>query len=271
MRTNHRLPLKNRLSFKVAYQLLAVALLTLGLNAYLNYSNFDKVQRQLAESRVLVSSGDVKRAITGAMDLGLSLDEISNLRQIIQAGLETSKYSDVLEFSVLGLNGSVIASTAPEPGGWENVARWPVEKLQKESFRSLASDRFAIGLPLVNAFSVQTGWLVVAYNGQAQLIAREKMQVAVLKDFGLAALLASVVIFLGVQFLTRGFSRELNAVIDAQASSGSNCPAADEQTSISNDELDELMKACSRFQKTCEVLDAFKGNAEPTEKAGRAS
>jgi hypothetical protein len=269
MTTQRHIHWRQQLSLRVAYQLLAVVLLALGLNAYLNYSNFDKTQRQLAESRVLVSSGDVKRAISGAMDLGLGLGEIANLRQIVEAGLESGKASEISEISVLGLGGGLLVSTSGAPGDWSGVGHWPVEKQQKEILRSLATDRFAIGLPLVNSFSVQTGWLIVAYDGQSQLIARERMRIVVLRDFGIAALLASVVVLVGVLLLTRRFSQGLLEVIDAQSSLRATSPEANQEFIQSKDEVDALGKACGKFRVQADVMEAFPGKSQPLENQGR--
>ncbi len=259
---------RQQLSLRVAYQLLAVVLLSLALNAYLNYSNFDKTQRQLAESRILVSSGDVKRAITGAMDLGLGLGEISNLNQIIEAGLDAGKASDISEISVLGVSGKLIASTSAVPGDWGSVTHWPVEKQQREVIRSLATDRFAIGLPLVNSFSVQTGWLVVAYDGQAQLAGRDRMRKVVLRDFGIAALLAATLVLVGVVLLTRRFSQGLHEVIEAQLNPSNASTKTDEPLVKSSEELDALAKACAQFRAQSDAVEAFQAKVNRSETEG---
>lgn len=204
-----KIPLSKRLSFRVASQLLAVVLLALALNAYLNYSNFDKTQRQLAESRILVSSGDVKRSISGAIDLGLSLGEIANLQEIIGVGLVGETEAGIIELSVLDTAGNTVASTAADPGIWNNVGSWPIKHQQKDILRSLATDRFALGIPLINPFSVQVGWLIVVYDGSQQLAARSTMRTIILRDFAMSAALAALLIMVGASVLTNSFVKTL--------------------------------------------------------------
>lgn len=199
------IPIANSLPFRIAIQLFGVVVAALLLSAYLNYSNFDKTQRQLAESRILVSIGDVKRAVSGALDLGLSLEEVSNLGEILQRGLESGMSAGVQDLSVLNNKGALIASSSLQPADWRGVETWPIERQQKETVRSLATDRFAIGIPLMNAFGEKTGWLIVAYDGIKQLQARQKMREETISNLLLAIALAFVVLSAGVYWLTRSF------------------------------------------------------------------
>lgn len=201
-----------RLAFRIAAQLFGVVVAALLLSAYLNYSNFDKTQRHLAESRILVSTGEVKRAVSGALELGLSLEEVSNLGEIVRRGLESGRAAGVQDISVLNKAGGVIASSSDQVQDWHSVESWPIERQQKETLRSLATDRFAIGIPLKNAFGDQSGWLIVSYDGSAQISARHKMQEETINNLMLAVGLAFCALSAGVYWLTRPFVDGLNRI-----------------------------------------------------------
>lgn len=201
------------LTFRIAAQILLVVLTALSLIAYLNYSNFDKTQRQLAESRILVTAGEVKRAVSGALELGLSLDEISNLTDMLNQGLQSRGSTGVEDYAILNKQGALIATSAANPPDWSAVGSWPIERQQKETLRSLATDRFAVGIPLSNAFGDQSGWLIVAYDGSDQIKARGVMRKKIFEDLAISALIASLAMIVGISLITRPFIRNLNAVL----------------------------------------------------------
>ncbi|MBU3667113.1 MAG: hypothetical protein FGM53_01080 [Rhodocyclaceae bacterium] len=191
------------LAIRVALQMLAVVMVSLMLMAYLNYSNFDKTQRQLAQSRILVSSGEVIRAVSSVLELGLSLDEMSNLGEILQNGLQSGRSDGLQNLTILNNDGIAIASTSTDANHWNNINSWPIERQQKVVLRSLATDRFAVGVPLVNAFGSQSGWLIVAYDGTNQLAARKTVREGIFKDFAWSALAATLALVLGAVMVFR--------------------------------------------------------------------
>jgi hypothetical protein len=191
------------LAIRVALQMLAVVMVSLMLMAYLNYSNFDKTQRQLAQSRILVSSGGVIRDVSSVLELGLSLDEMSNLGEILQNGLQSGRSDGLQNLTILNNDGIAIASTSTDANHWNNINSWPIERQQKVVLRSLATDRFAVGVPLVNAFGSQSGWLIVAYDGTKQLAARKTVREGIFKDFAWSALAATLALVLGTVMIFR--------------------------------------------------------------------
>lgn len=254
------IPAHKRLVFRIATQMLGVVVAALLLNAYLNYSNFDKTQRQLAESRILVSTGEVKRAVSGALELGLSLEELSNLGEILQRGLDRGRAAGIEDLSILNNDGALIASSSATPPDWSGVESWPIERQQKETLRSLATDRFAIGMPLMNAFGEQSGWFIIAYDGQEQLRARSKMRDETLVNLLIALALAVCTLIVGVYWLTRPF---LQGLAKIRAADAAGAGAVDSQ-------LAELASEYARFSR--ETSDLLKADAaEPSKEASRAS
>lgn len=219
--TNPALPRQRQLAQRIGLQIMAVVIIALAMSAYLNYSNFDKTQRQLAESRVLVAAGDVRRAIAGMLVMGLSLDEISNLSEILKVGMQSGQSGGITGVAVLDQAGRVIAQTHADYADWQKVAddvgSWPIEREQNQTLRSLATDSFAIGIPLANAVNEQVGWLVIDYDGTSQLAARKVIRTEILRDFAISGLLAAFLIMIGSMLLTRRFIadvaglRKLNA------------------------------------------------------------
>lgn len=219
--TNPTLPRQKQLAQRIGRQILAVVIIALAMSAYLNYSNFDKTQRQLAESRVMVAAGDVRRAIGGMLVMGLSLEEISNLPEIMKVGMLAGQSGGMTGLAVLDQAGQVIAQTHADYADWQkvadNVGSWPIEREQNQTMRSLATDTFAIGIPLSNAVNEQVGWLVIDYDGSSQLAARKVIRTEILRDFAISGLLAAFLIMTGSMLLTRRFIadvgglRQLNA------------------------------------------------------------
>lgn len=235
------------LRFRIGAQLFSVVFASMALSAYLNYSNFDKTQRQLAESRVLVSVSEVKRAISGALGLGLSLEELSNLSDILQRGLVSSQSAGVLDLSILNNQGDLVASSSSEKPYWGDVLSWPIERQNKETLRSLSSEHFAIGIPLMNSFSEQSGWLIVAYDGKEQLVARGKMLDELLIDLAIALAVALFSLVMGIYWLMNPFLTGLERVRDATA----------QKNDCLDQQVNELSVEYSRFNK--EVM-AILGN-----------
>ncbi|MGV0952965.1 MAG: hypothetical protein ACOYBR_01500 [Fluviibacter sp.] len=242
MQRQESIPLLKRLTFRITAQILVVVVAALCLNAYLNYSNFDKTQRQLAESRILVSSGEVKRAISSALELGLSLEELSNLSEILHRGLASGKADGIKDLSILNNGGQIIASSSVTPPDWSNVASWPVERQQKESLRSLATDRFAIGMPLMSAFGDLSGWLIIAYDGSNQLDARTRMIKETLVNLLISIVLAMGLLSVGVYILTRSFVNGLARIGDPGLALDSQLAPLSTDYQRFVDETDALLK-----------------------------
>lgn len=247
MRTRETIPLKKRLTLRITGQISVVVVATLCLNAYLNYSNFDKTQRQLAESRILVTSGEVKRAVSGALELGLSLEELSNLNEILQRGMAQGKAVGIQDLTILNNAGQTIASSSATPPDWSNVESWPVQRQQKESLRSLATDRFAVGIPLMTAFGDQSGWLIIAYDGKSQLLARTMMLEETMANLTISVLLALGVLSLGVYLLTRHFVKTLGQIGAADVAEQSQLAPLVTDYQRFMDETDALLTAKPPF------------------------
>jgi hypothetical protein len=151
------------LSLKITLPVVAIAILAIAFNGYLNYAKFQKHLIQVEMSRMRFSLDDIRANLEIGLRLGLPVKAITNAQEIIT--FASTKDSTILSVDVLDHNGkslfkSVNAGTLVSlPENW----RLSVIKNQK-TLEILATDSFLLIAPLQGITEDFSGAMVIRYS-----------------------------------------------------------------------------------------------------------
>lgn len=203
---DRHLPLHKRMSTRIALLVYAVVALALSLNAYLNIANFQKNQRELADSRVSVIGQDLQQNISYGLGLGLQLNEIQNLPALLKKSL--AENGGLVGLAVIDDRNQLVFST--DPAAAENGVQrhWKASGKQgaKSTHLTARSEHYlSLGIPLKNGFGVDAGWLVIDYDRSQLEIRNRSMAREVVLNLLLILGAVAIVLLLGVYL----FNREL--------------------------------------------------------------
>lgn len=183
------------------------------VNAFLNFSNFQKSYTDMVRSRFVVVAKDIKQTTEYGLGLGLTLPEMRTLQSIV---VETeSKDDDVKRVMIFNAEGNSVYDSTQKLVGTKVSEDW-LSKDQKNKADTIWSSvddmAYYLGLPLYNSFNAKVGTLVIGYSKtkiddklREMIISLGVVLIVILAGF-------AVIIFVGVYWFNRKLSNNLKSM-----------------------------------------------------------
>ncbi len=182
--------------------------LAVGMISFLNYYNFEKSFRELNVSRVSVVARDLRQAIEVGLNIGLApRDNLEFAREIAAAKERTVG----LRFAaVIDEQGRRLL----ELGSADAEQDWGL-RLDGQGWLGEDTVSYQIGLPYRNSFGLISGAIILGYDKAEIERATAKMRQALLMDWLIAVVAATLLVMLGTWLITRRLRHELDVAESA--------------------------------------------------------
>jgi len=221
-----------RLSFKIAIYMVGIIASAVILLTYLTNAKFRSLQEEVERSRFLVLALDVKATAERGLALGLALEQMNNLAEILERLHE--EHPEILSLQIVSDRGDSlhhVGETRAHTGLDSALDRLRLIGVRDSQPPVDISDgaTFGMMLPLVNAFDQMAGVLVLRYDRAPSLAAARDVTFDQLKIAGLALLLTAVIALiltsLYLHRLSRGFARMARLLEQPDERPGQHKPA----------------------------------------------
>jgi sensor histidine kinase regulating citrate/malate metabolism len=207
--------ISGRFSFKISLILIIILFFSLLLNTFLNFFNFEKTYKDLVCSRFIVAARDLKNMIEYQLNLGLYLQELKNVQELINE--IKARDASITEVEVFDENGRILFDTRADKIGTQvnkNVLSG-AKKYVKAKGKSgsdekpvtvMDSGNGVIILPVTNSYDVRVGSIALAYPEHivTKPVGRILLYLAVI--FAAAFLLFSIITFITVNIISKNLS-----------------------------------------------------------------
>jgi len=250
-----------KLTFKTGLTLVAILVFAVLVTGLLNYYKYQSTLSELIHSRLVVVGLDLKQSIEGSVGLGIPLNQMQNIQEIIdRTKNEDDQVLSVEVFETIANGGTKLFHTNKEDVGKPVPQSWlAVSGNVEEAVWSVdTKDATVTGFSLVNNFNTVIGAVVLRYSRSYQQAKTEMMFKKLARAgavvLGAAAILAFGGVFLMFRRISSSFTRmtnSLNALIAREA------PTLTEETAATEEELHFV-----RFQKKTGALLDLMAEAE---------
>jgi sensor histidine kinase regulating citrate/malate metabolism len=205
---------------KISWTLVLILAFLLSLVTFLNFFNFETAYSELNQSRFEVLARDLKNTIEYNINLGLSLSEARNLQDVIGGMAKLDK--DIAFIRIFNAQGRILYDTDPSGVGTRVPESWAGELGSVGSSLPVLTDpegkRMVIGVPVADSFNVMAGAFALGYDRAAQDRDVRSMFGYLMRFLALVLGVASVLAYLAVALLSKGFTRsvvEMTRSLDA--------------------------------------------------------
>lgn len=202
------------ISTKVTATLVVLLGFGLGLVAYLDDAKFQKTLADLQAGRVEVVGHQIVGAIENGMNLGLALDQITNLDTILRRGARGD--GDIQSVLVLDERGRVLVASDGRPVGMPLPGALDARTAdgRSQGWRGRSAAAFVVGLPIVNTFGGHAGNVVVTYDTAPFDAAVAAVRPRLLETLGLVLAVSAALGGIGVLLAFRALRRTLSEASD---------------------------------------------------------
>ena len=207
--------ISERFSFKISIILIMILFFSLLLNSFLNFFNFEKTYKDLVCSRFFIAGKDLKNIIEYQLNLGLYLQELKNIQELIDE--IKSKDKSITAIEVFDENGNILFDTEMNKIGTrvnENILSG-AKKIVKIKGKNASEEKPVtvmdsgqgiIILPVTNTYDIRVGSIALAYPEYivTKPVGRILFYLAV--AFVVSFLLFSGITFVAVNIISKNLS-----------------------------------------------------------------
>jgi hypothetical protein len=190
----------NRLSLQIVWPIALVAVLALGLNAFLNLGKFERTLTELEVSRLRIVLGDLKSTLETGLDLGLPLSSLANAQAALDKAV--TEDSDILGIMVYDEQGKVQFHSGSQPAPSSIPGEWLAHQAGKPDWQLPQSDGLVAGIALASNISSNAGGIALTYSSAAHQQVLQAASHQLLYAAAALALLAALLILAAVHFLS---------------------------------------------------------------------
>ncbi len=187
----------------------------LALISFLNYCNFEKDLHSFVRSRFMVVGQDLKNTVEYGLNLGLGLQELKNIQQLIVDTKERD--TDIADLMVLDQQGTILFHSNPGQVGQQAEADWLQHSLPHRDGPALHTSNPAgqqTVLPIVNQFNIMVGSLVLSYPSAVINQPKAAMRAFLLRRFVIIFTMFSLLTMFLVFTLTNRLLAGVNELAD---------------------------------------------------------
>lgn len=212
------------LSFRITFPVLAIAMLAIAFNGYLNYAKFEKHLAQVEMSRMKYSVDDVRGSLETGLRLGLPVRAIANAQEVIT--FAARKDPSILSIRVFDHEGKVVFRAGQEEQFRHVPGNWRITVLdRRKSLERITPDSFLLISPLAGITADFSGALMVQYSRDVHDSTMREIFGALAPVNAVAILLTILAGALGVHLLLGRALRRIRAVEEEIAAAGiGGCP-----------------------------------------------
>ncbi|MBO4520368.1 MAG: hypothetical protein J5787_04100 [Alphaproteobacteria bacterium] len=141
----------------------------------MNFMKYEEASHTLRESRIETALTDMHKALQVEMDKGEALPGLKTAEKILLNYTRSER--DLLSAMIFSANtGKILFSTLVGQTGQSAPVSWRQKCVRSDTvFIEKEKDKETMGMPLLNAFSENTGCLVAQYTTESGEVVREKM------------------------------------------------------------------------------------------------
>lgn len=205
------------MSLRVSSMLVMVLTIALGLTALLSYVKFEKALSAVVLTRHQVTVRGLVDGVDTGLNLGLTLPEIQNYRQLVERA--ASDHADLLVAEVVDHTGRIVFSHA-QADLRTGTRGWRGEVDLTPGWTRITPNSIALAEPLVNPFGQRVGVLVVEFSRRALDQALRDGLASIAKTFGLVLAGGAVVSVLLGMAVVRPFNASLDQIEGQLARTG---------------------------------------------------
>lgn len=212
------------LGIKITVPIIFIAVLTIGLTAFLNQGKFERTLTELESARVRYVVNDIKANLETGLGLGLALKGLANAQDVID--FEARKEASILSILIYDETGSVVFHAGQDlgtaiPKTWQPAALEPSGR----NWQFAEADALVIGTGLSSAIGTLAGGIALRYSRSAH----EEVTHAVAWSLRFAAaaamVITSLIAFFGIHLLVTRTERRLKRMEDLLLDPASPRPA----------------------------------------------
>lgn len=207
--------ISERFSFKISIILIIILFFSLLLNSFLNFFNFEKTYKDLVCSRFIVAGRDLKNMIEYQLNLGLYLQELKNIQELISE--IKSKDKSITAIEVFDENGNILFDTETNKIGTQvnkNILSG-AKKYVKTKGKNAADEKpvtvmdsgnGVIILPVTNSYDIRVGSIALAYPEYIVTKPIGRIFIYLVIIFSASFFLFSVITYISVKIISKNLS-----------------------------------------------------------------
>ena len=227
---------RHRIWWRIAALLCLVFAVMLGLQAFLNYSNYRKTYLNLNLSRHLVLAKDVRQTVESGLNLGLRPTANVQLLGVLE---RISQRQTGIEYVAIADDAGEVAGSgalpALSPADWRALtgkADGDAGAGAGVYWQATGGQTMQLGMPFVNSFGGKAGVIVIGYQRAPLERTLARMRGKLALDYLATLALAALCVTGAVLVMTRRFAAELDRLAGAIA--GALAPATAQSQSANS-------------------------------------
>lgn len=208
------------LGIKIAVPIICIAVLTIGLTAFLNQGKFDRTITELESARIRFVVNDIKANLETGLGLGLPLKGLANTQGVID--LEARKDASILSIIIYDETGSVVFHAGRDLGAaipktWQPAALEPSGR----NWQFAEGDALVIGAGLSSAIGTPAGGIALRYSRSAHNEVTHAVAWSLKLASAAVIAITSLIAFFGIHILITRTQRQLKRMEDLLDSASS--------------------------------------------------
>lgn len=161
--------------FRVSLAIWLVLIAALSLSLFLNYAKFDSTYAEMSRSRYRVLAQDISAAIEAGLALGLGIGELRNTQQIVERTRAEAR--ELRGVTVADARGAILFDSErvrEERFLPADQVAAIVARTGEDAWSAVDGRTAVLGLPILNAFQVPVGVVMLRYDAGHLAAARAK-------------------------------------------------------------------------------------------------
>ena len=233
---------------RMAPMFIVVFCFSLLLNAFLDYSNFKRNHTEIERSRFSVVLRDLQDTVEYALNLGVAISDFSQFQQMIES--TQKRYPEITGINVIDTKGVSIFNTDKEMINKTVSKKWHTKAFEaKDSWYVSDKNTHTIGVPIVNGINMVNASLSISYSQKNLTDKLETVRNELAKVTLALMLIFSVMIFLGLKWINKGFERtflDMEKIISQEIAIEPSCATVADSSEMKGF-IDESRTAYSRL------------------------